>query len=135
MAKLYRAREGEVTALDTKTQLSTLGSESAPGPILVPSTAKKLLGFIVAECENFAAAASYSAFIRLEGSGLPGGPETIAVGSGGVPVATGGNGNKVARFIPFELEVTPANEILIYAEMAGADVGQVSFGVSLVFEA
>lgn len=135
MSKLYRSREGEATGVDTKSQLSTLGSETAPGPLLVPSGATKLLGVIVAAIENMAAATSYSAFIRLEGAGLPGGPETIAVSAGGCAVATGGNGAVEAKFIPLDIPVTPANEILIFGEMAGTDVGQVSFGVTLVFEA
>ena len=42
MPKLYRSRERAVTAVDTKSQLSTLGSETAPGPLLVPAGAKML---------------------------------------------------------------------------------------------
>ncbi|MHA4791071.1 hypothetical protein, partial [Klebsiella pneumoniae] len=71
MSKLYRSREGEATAVDTKTQLTTLGSETAPGPLLVPSSAKRIISIIVAASENMAAATSFSAFIRLEGPGLP----------------------------------------------------------------
>lgn len=133
MAKLYRSREGEATAVDTKTQLTTLGSETAPGPLLVPAGATKLAGIIVAQCMNMAAATAYGAFIRLEGPGLPGGPEVITAGCGGVPVATGGNFANVAVYISLDIPVTPANEILIFGEMAGTDVGQVSFGVTLVF--
>ena len=55
MAKLYRSREGDATAVDTKTQLSTLGSETAPGPLLVPTGVKALVGIIVAQCFNMAA--------------------------------------------------------------------------------
>lgn len=133
MSKLYRSREGEATAVDAKSQLTTLGSETAPGPLLVPSGVSKLAGIIVAACMNMAAATSYSAFVRLEGPGLPGGPEVVAAGAGGVPVATGGNYAILAKYIPLDIEVTPANEILIFGEMAGTDVGQVSFGVTLVF--
>ena len=135
MPKLYRTREGEATAVDTKSQLTTLGSETAPGPLLVPAGASKLLGVILAAIMNMAAATSYSAFIRLEGAGLPGGPEVIAAGAGGAAVATGGNAVVGAKFIPLDIPVTPGNEILIFGEMAGTDVGQVSFGVTLVFAA
>ena len=134
MSKQYRTREGEATAVDTKSQLSTLGSETAPGPLLVPAGASKLSQIIVAACENFAAATSFSAFIRLEGAGLPGGPETFAVIAGGAAVATGGNASVEPTIIEVDVPVTRANEILIFAEMAGTDVGQVSFGVTLVFE-
>ena len=134
MSKQYRTREGEATGVDTKSQLATLGSETAPGPLLVPAGSSKLSQIIVASMENMAAATSYSAFIRLEGAGLPGGPETFAVGAGGCAVATGGNGASSASIIDVDVPVTPANEILIFGEMAGTDVGQVSFAVTLVFE-
>lgn len=133
MSKQYRTREGEATAVDTKSQLTTVGSETAPGPLLVPASATKLAQIIVASCENMAAATSYSGLIRLEGSGLPGGPETFAVSAGGCAVATGGNAMSAPVVIDVDVPVTPANEILIFGEMAGTDVGQVSFGVTLVF--
>lgn len=135
MPRLYRSREGEATGVDTKSQLTTLGSETAPGPLLVPAGATRLAGVIIAAMENFAAATSYSAFIRLEGPGLPGGPEVIAAAAGGAAVATGGNFANKAAFVPLDIPVTQANEILIFGEMAGTDIGQVSFGVTLVFEA
>ena len=134
MTKLYRSREGEASAGDTKTQLTTLGSETAPGPLLVPAGATRLLGIIVAACMNMAAATGFSAFVRLEGAGLPKGPETVAVLAGGGAVATGGNASIPAQYVPLDLEVTPSNEVLIFGEMVGTDVGQVSFGVTLVFE-
>lgn len=133
MAKLYRSREGEATAVDTKTQLTTLGSETAPGPLLVPAGVSKIVGLIIAACENFASATSFSGFIRLEGPGLQEGPETVTAIAGGIPVATGGNAVVPAQYIAMDIPVTPANEILIFAEMAGTDIGQVSVGVTLVF--
>ena len=133
MSKLYRTREGTVTALATRTQLSTLGSESAPGPLLVPQGVTKIVGIIVAAMENMAAATSYSSFVRLEGPGLAGGPEAFAVTAGGCQVATGGNFVNEAIYLPFEAEVIPAQEILIFGEMCGTDVGQVDMITTLVF--
>lgn len=134
MPKLYRTREGTVSAVDTRTQLSTLGSETAPGPLLVPQGVAKLVGIIAAQCFNMAAATGYTALVRLEGPGLPQGPEVVGIGAGGVPVATGGNGVVPAVFIPLDIPVTPANEILVFGEMAGTDVGSSEFVVTLVFE-
>lgn len=134
MAKLYRSREGEATAVDTKSQLTTLGSETAPGPLLVPTGVSKLVAVIVVGIQNMAAATGFSGLVRLEGPGLPGGPEVIAVCTGGNAVATGGNAATAATTLELNVEVTPANEILIFGEMCGTDVGQVSFGVTLVFE-
>ena len=70
MAKLYRSREGEATAVDTKTQLTTLGSETVPGPLLVPNRAKKLLGVIVVAVGNHDSINDAGFLIRLEGPGL-----------------------------------------------------------------
>lgn len=134
MSRVYRTREGGITAVDTRTQLTTLGSETAPGPLLVPQGVTKLVGILVAQCENYTAATSYSALVRLEGPGLKEGPETFAVGSGGTAVATGGNNVNQSKLIPFEAEVVPAQEILIYGEMCGTDIGAVEMGVTLIFE-
>jgi hypothetical protein len=134
MSRLYRTREGTVSAVDSRTQLSTEGSNSTPGPLLVPQGATKIVGIIAAQCFNMGAATGYSALVRLEGPGLKGGPECIGIGAGGVPVATGGNGVVPATMIPFEVEVIPAQEILIFGEMCGTDVGSSEFVVTVVFE-
>ena len=133
MPKLYRTREGDISAVDTRTQLTTVGSETAPGPLLVPQNAKFIVAVHVAACTNFAAATGYSSFVRLEGAGLPNGPETIAVSAGGVPIATGGNAASQAVRIPVNLPVTPANEIIIFGECAGTDLGEMSMVVTLEF--
>ena len=135
MTKYYRTREGESTAIDTKNQLTTCGSEPAPGPLLVPGGAKKLAGIIVAASSNFGAVGSANALIRLEGPGLPNGPETMIVAGVGVTIATGGQAVMKAQYYPIDADVTVANEILIFGEMTGADVGQISYGVTVVFSA
>jgi hypothetical protein len=133
MAKQYRTREGEATAPDTKSQLTTLGSETAPGPLMVPSGKKQLTGILVAAVGSMGAATSSSSLVRLEGPGLPGGPETIAVGAEGHSIATGGSHSVGSVYYPLNVPVTPSNEILIFGEMCGTDVIQISFGVTLVF--
>lgn len=133
MPKLYRTREGTITAADTKTQLATLGSESAPGPLLVPAQAKTLKAIIFATASNFAAANDTAIIARLEGPGLPEGPEVITIGAAGVAVATGGHGANGAYRVELDIPVTPSNEILIFAECAGEDIGEVTAGVTLEF--
>jgi hypothetical protein len=131
--KIYRTREGDATAVDTRTQLTTLGSETAPGPLLVPQNAKFITAVHIAACGSMAAATGFSAFVRLEGPGLPNGPETFAALAGGQQVATGGNGVMAGVRIPCNLPVTSANEILVFAEMAGTDIGLVTAAVTLEF--
>ena len=133
MSKLYRSREGTVTAVDTKTQLTTLGSETAPGPLLVPAGAKTLKAIIAAVACDLATAADGTHLIRLEGPGLPEGPETLAVGATGAQVATGGSYANPAFRFEMDIPVTPANEILIFGENAGEDSGSTGIGVTLEF--
>lgn len=133
MAKLYRSREGDVTALDAKTQLTTLGSQTAPGPLVVPAGATALSAVIVAFAPDYAAANDAVVMLRLEGPGLPNGPETLAVGATGSGVATGGASTQKAERIALDIPVTPSNEVLVFAEMAGEDVGTVRVGCTLEF--
>lgn len=134
MPKLYRSREGEVTAVDTKTQLTTLGSETAPGPLLVPNRAKKLAGVLIAAVGNHSAANDANFFIRLEGPGLKEGPEVIAAGAEATQIATGGAAGKRAELIPLDITIEPSQEILLFGEMGGEDIGAAQFGVTLIFE-
>ena len=131
--KLYRSREGDITALDTKTQLSTLGSDSAPGPLMVPQGATVITKVLIAAIQNMAAATGFSAFARLEGPGMINGPESIAAGAGGNAVATGGNFvNKMVE-VDVNFPVSAGSEIQIFGEMAGTDIGQVNMVVGIVF--
>lgn len=134
MSKLYRSREGEVTAIDTKTQLTTLGSQTAPGPLLVPNRASSLKQLIVTAITNISAQAECSLFIRLEGPGLVDGPEVLAVAGGGAQVATGAQTARIADVIELDVNVNPNQEILVFGEMGGEDIGAAQFGVTLVFE-
>jgi len=133
MSKVYRSREGTVTAVDTKTQLTTVGSETAPGPLLVPAGAKSLSAVLAAFGADCAVAADGAYLIRLEGPGLPEGPETIAIGASGSGVATGGCMNVPSERFPLDIPVTPANEILVFAECVGEDTGSITIGATLEF--
>lgn len=131
--KLYRTREGSCPDDDVKTQLSTAFSQSAPGPLLVPGTAKYLVGARVSFCTSNEAADGYAALFRLEGPGLKQGDFVGAMGAGGGAVATGGRVNVPAVEIPLNLEVTPGQEILIFAEPLGGDMGTAEAVVTLIF--
>ena len=133
MAKQYRTRDGEATAADTKTQLTTCGSETAPGPLLVPQGVSTLHSVIAAIAPDHAAAGAASAIIRLEGPGLPAGPEVITIGGVGYNATTGGHTAMAAKEIKLGVPVTPGNEILVFGEMCEADIGSMHFEVTLVF--
>jgi len=134
MSKVFRSREGTISAVDTKTQLTTLGSETAPGPLLVPSGAQRITALITAFAADLGNATGGTYFVRLEGPGLPEGPETMVVGGAGAQVATGGSYVMEAVRVPVNIPVTPANEILIFAENGGGGLELSTVGVTLEFE-
>lgn len=133
MAKQYRTREGDATTVDAKTQLTTVGSDTAPGALLVPKGMTHITGVIVSAIQNMAAATGFSAFVRLEGPGMKNGPESLAAGAGGNAVATGGNFALKAVRLPVNFPVVEANEIQIFGEMAGTDIGGTGLIVTLEF--
>ena len=131
--KQYRLREGDASAVDTKTQLTTEGSRTSPGSLNVPQGMKFITAVIVNHVSNQAAATGYSAFCRLEGPGMLGGPAQLPVGAGGMAVATGGNTALKPVRIPVNFPVVELNEIQVFGEMAGTDVGLVSMNITLEF--
>jgi hypothetical protein len=133
MSKQYRTREGNVTVVDTKTQLSTLGSDTAPGPLMVPKGMKFIVGIIASGIQNMAAATGFSSFLRIEGPGMVNTGQTVALCAGGNAVATGGNAAQYPVTIPCLFSVVEAQEIQLFAEMAGTDVGDIGAAVTLVF--
>ena len=133
MGKLYRTREGPITGVNTKSQLTTVGSETAPGPLLVPTAARRISAVIFTVACDMAVAADGAYITRLEGPGLPEGPETIVVGASGVQVATGGSYAQPAMRVEVDIPVIPANEILIFGENTGEDTGSTTMGITLEF--
>lgn len=133
MSKLYRSREGDITAVDTKTQLTTLSSETAPGPLLVPGGMKYVTMARVIAMADLAVATDSAYIVRLEGPGLKDGPAVFTAGASGVAVATGGHGSLPSTGIPLGLEVVPNQEILVFAENVGEDAGTETVGVTLTF--
>lgn len=131
--KQYRTREGDITALDTKTQLTTVGSDIAPGPLMVPKGMKFITQVIVSAIQNMAAATSSTSFLRVEGPGMLAGPQTLTAHAGGNAVATGGNFGQQAIVLPVNFEVVEGQEIQIFGEMAGTDIGGTGMTVTLVF--
>lgn len=134
MVQTFVSVEGDITAVDTKTQLTTLGSKGTVTPILVPGGSQQISAIMTAYSENYAVAGACSTFIRLEGPGLPAGPEVITLGASGGTTSDGGTGGSPSVITPLGVPVKQDNEIQIFAEIAGTDVGQVNIGLTLVFE-
>ena len=130
---LFRSREGALADDDVKTQLTTLGSQTAPGPLLVPGGATHIRAAYVSGVSSNEAAGQYGFLVRLEGPGVKRGVFTFAAGAGGGAVATGGHSHSPSKRIPITIAVEPGQEILIFAEALGADMGTYQAGVTLEF--
>lgn len=130
---LFRSREGALSAIDTKAQLSTLGSQTAPGPLLVPGGVSFLKAIHVVGVSSNEAADQYGFLIRLEGPGIARGNFVVPGGAGGGPVATGGHTLAPSKRIPVNIAVVPSQEILVFAEAVGDDMGDYQVGVTLEF--
>ena len=133
MANLFRSREGAIADDDVKTQLTTLGSQTAPGPLLVPGGTSFLRAAFVAGVSSNEAADKGAFLIRLEGPGIARGLFTFAAGAFGMAVATGAHSRNPAVRIPLNIAVTPGQEVLIFAEALGGDMGTYQMGVTLEF--
>lgn len=133
MPKLFRSREGALTAVDTKTQLTTLGSQSAPGPLLVPGNMTFLRAAYISGVSSNEAAGQGAFLFRLEGPGIERGVFNIAGGAFGTAVATGTHSRVIAKRIPINITVRPGQEILIFAEATGVDMGTYQAGITLEF--
>src|SRR3990167_9405990 len=133
MANLFRSREGALTDVNTKTQLTTLGSQTAPGPLLVPGGATHLRAAYVAGVSSNEAADQGAFLIRLEGPGIERGVFNFAAGAFGTAVATGSASRVESKRLPINIAVRPGQEILIFAEAVGDDMGTYQFGCTLEF--
>lgn len=129
----FRTREGAIATEDSKTQLTTVGSRTAPGALLVPGGATHIRAAYVA-CVSSNESAGQNAFlVRLEGPGVARGVFNFAAGATGGAVATGGNVLVPSKRIPINIKVTPGQEVLVFAEALGADSGTYQASVTLEF--
>jgi len=133
MANLFRSREGALTAVDTKTQLTTLGSQTAPGPLLVPGGFGFLRAAHVSGVSSNEAAAQGALLIRLEGPGIERGVFNFAGGAFGTAVATGSASRITSKRVPINIAVRAGQEILVFVEAAGVDMGTYQAGITLEF--
>lgn len=131
--KLFRSREGALTDDDVKTQLTTLGSQTAPGALLVPGSAKFITAVYVAAVSSNEAADQYGFLVRLEGPGIERGIFNVPAGAGGGSVATGGHTLVPTKRIPVNIAVRAGQEVLVFAEALGDDMGTYQAGVTLEF--
>ena len=130
--------EGDVNAVDTLVRLTAQGSLAAPS-LLVPAGSTKIKHIYAAIAGDGAAAGSVVSFLRIGGNAVKNGEQTLMfAGLGGqAPQAGSDTAPHVMRakqFKDVDIEVEPSDTLDISAEMAGADPGDTTIAVTLVFE-
>jgi len=129
--------EGDVTAVDTATNLTSQGSVAEPS-LVTPRGVSRIDKIVVAVAPDMTAAGSATFFIRLGGSAVLGGEQTLIIGAAGGQLPQSGADPTGIRSILAVLEdldiaVADSEVIRIQAEMAGNDLGTARVIVTLYF--
>lgn len=136
MSKTFTV-EGDITAADTRTALTTQGSVTAPSSV-VPAGMKKIDRIIVSCTSEGLADGAQSFFIRLGGNAVLGGEQVIAVSAvGRIAVQTGSDAAPqiMAAWVlnDADIEVRASDTISVSAEGAGTDTGTARPVVTLIY--
>lgn len=129
--------EGDITAADTRTALTTQGSVTAPSSV-VPAGMKKIDKIFVAGSSEGLADGAQSVIIRLGGNAVLGGEQVIAVSAAGRIAPQSGSDSAPQLMTAWvledaDIEVRPSDTISVSAEGPGTDTGTVHVGVTLVY--
>jgi ATP-dependent protease HslVU (ClpYQ) peptidase subunit len=129
--------EGDITAVDTRTLITTQGSVTAPS-LVVPAGAKKIDKIFVASSSEGLADGSAVFLLRLGGGAVMNGEQVIAIGAAGrIAVQAGSDAapqvGKLFKLDDAGIDVSQSDSVVISAEMAGTDVGTARVAVTLVF--
>lgn len=136
MSKTFTV-EGDIASVDTRTQLTTQGSVSAPSSV-VPAGMSKIAKVIIAGTTEGLADGAQSYFVRLGGNAVLGGEQTIAVSAVGriAPQAGSDSAPQLMSAIVIndaDIEVRASDTISVSAEGAGTDTGTGHVVVTLVY--
>lgn len=129
--------EGDVNAPDTRVLLTGQGSVNAPS-LVVPAGMTKIKSIMVAAGSDGLAAGSVVKFIRLGGNAVLNGEQAIFFGGHGGQLPQAGSDVAPGIMSPYvienaDIDVRPSDTITIAGESAGADVGDSTFCVTLVY--
>lgn len=129
--------EGDITAVDTRTLITTQGSVTAPS-LVVPSGMTKIDKIIVAVAAEGLADGSATFLLRLGGAGVLKGEQVLAAGGAGrIAVQSGSDAapqiSLAYQFEDVNIDVSPSDTITIAGEMAGTDVGTTRMVVTVIF--
>lgn len=114
----------------------TLGSQAATlADIQVPAGKTQIKHIFGAVSSSAAATGVGASILRVEGDALKNGPEAFTLGGSGGNSATAiPVNNGVYTLLNVNIPVIPTNRVQLFGEMTPTDVGQLTIGVTLVFE-
>lgn len=129
--------EGDITAADTRTALTTQGSVTAPSSV-VPAGMTTISKIIVACASEGLAPGAQAFFVRLGGNAVLGGEQVIAISAVGMIAVQSGSDAAPQLMTAFvlddaDIEVRPSDTISISAEGAGTDTGTARPIVTVVY--
>lgn len=129
--------EGDITAADTRTQITTQGSVTAPSSV-VPAGMTKISRLVVCGTSEGLADGAQSLFVRLGGNAVLGGEQVIAISAFGriAPQSGSDSAPQLMRSWVLEdadIEVRASDTISISAEGGGTDTGTVHLGITVVY--
>lgn len=136
MSKTFTV-EGDIATVDSRTNLTTQGSVTAPSSV-VPSGMTKIDKIIVAASTEGLADGAQVYFVRLGGSGIKNGEQTIVISAVGRIAPQSGSDSAPQLCEPIvldnvDIEVSPSDTITISVEGAGTDTGTGHAVVTLVY--
>lgn len=129
--------EGDISAADTRTQLTTQGSVTAPSLVTPPDITKITALFIAATTEGLVAGAQ-SFFVRIGGNAVKNGEQVIAVSAVGYIAPQAGSDSSPQLMVPIvltdlDIECGPSDTVSVSVEGAGTDTGSGRAVATLVF--
>lgn len=119
--------EGDITAADTRTLLTTQGSVTAPSAV-VPAGVTKIDKIVVACTAEGLAAGAQSWFLRLGGAAIKNGEQTIVIAASGTILPQAGSDSAPQLMVAnvyqnLDIEVSASDTVTVAVEGAGTDTG------------
>ena len=122
---LVGLREGDLTTVNTETELTTWGSDTAPGALNLDGPVKAIISTVATD----GAAAGSSGFIaRIRGAGASQ-QYDFPVGSQGGTNATGGFVH--GFFVCYYVDITLTGRVRLFGEMVKTDSGTARMTIAL----
>ena len=130
--------EGDINAVNTKTNLTGQGSVAAPSRV-TPANASKIVGVVAAVTCDQAAEGAAAFIIRLGGNAIRRGEQVIVFAGLAANTVVSGSDlppvyNPLFKLFDADIEIDPSEVIDISMEMAGDDLGDATAVVTLIFE-